>query len=89
MIDPPKERRALHALQMILCHARTMALFGEEHAQIAHVLDWAELLPQYLAAETDKTAEFENALGEIAEKHPQLLGALNLFSNSQPIRQRA
>jgi hypothetical protein len=86
MIDAPKHTNALRALHLVLCHARTMALTGEEGAKIADVLDWAELLPRFIASSEDKTSDFENALEAIANKRPELRDVVEAFGSPVPAR---
>jgi hypothetical protein len=63
-----------------------MALSGEESAKIADVLDWAELLPRYIASTEDKTSDFENALEAIASKSPELRDVVEAFCGPVPTR---
>ena len=86
MIDPKKYDQALHALHTVLISARSMAYEGCNPAKIADVLDWAELLPRFIAAEQDKTAEFRDALEAIAEKQPAFRTVLTVFDRSEPVR---
>jgi len=86
MLEQSKQNGALAALHLVLCHTRAMALLEEDNRRIAGILDWAELLPQYLAAEEDKAVEFEHALECIAEIDPQLHIALDAFSNRQTVK---
>lgn len=79
MIDPAKQNQALHALHRILTFARTMALEDQPTSRIAQVLDWAELLPRFLAAKQDKTSEFRSALEAIVEKEPGFKAAVAVF----------
>src|SRR5689334_559850 len=67
-------------LHRILVEARLMALEGRSTARIAEVLDWAELLPQFMAAEGDKTEDFANALDAIVEKQPRFAHVVNAFN---------
>jgi hypothetical protein len=80
MIDPEKKNQAFAALHRILVEARLMVLAGRSTARIAEVLDWAELLPRFMAAEDDKTEDFANALEAIVEKQPRFAPAINVFS---------
>jgi len=63
-----------------------MALEDEPTAEIAEVLDWAELLPKLTAASSDKTEEFRGALDAIVEKHPRFGHAVQAFERPQPVR---
>jgi hypothetical protein len=45
-------------------------------------LDYAEIMPELIASENDKTADFIKSLEGIAESFPQLRGILAQF-NSQ------
>jgi hypothetical protein len=53
MVRTEKADQALQALHRVLIGARLMAYQEESHSRIADVLDWAELLPRYLAARDD------------------------------------
>jgi hypothetical protein len=63
-----------------------MALDGKSSERIAAVLDWAELLPKFLASEQNTTAEFRDALHAIAEKEPSFKSAVSVFDWPEPIR---
>ena len=88
MIDPKKHFQALQALHRVLVEARTMGLQGESGAEIADVLDWAELLPGFLCGERENTADFRNALKVMADKRPRFSHALCVFDAPEPIRTR-
>jgi hypothetical protein len=79
MVEPCRQKQALHAMQRVLTFTRTMALQGQPTARIAVVLDWAELLPKLLAAEQDKTEEFRSALAAIVDHEPQFSDAVAAF----------
>jgi hypothetical protein len=85
---PERENQALTALHRVLIEARLMALEEEPVSEIAEVLDWAELLPQFLAAEEDKTDDFLNALQAIAHRQPRFDHAIGAFNRPQPLRWR-
>lgn len=59
-----------------------MALEGRSTAGIAEVLDWAELLPQFMAAEGDKTEDFVNALEAIVEKQTRFARVVGVFNHA-------
>jgi hypothetical protein len=86
MVTAEKKDQALQALHRVLTGARRMALEEQPACKIAEVLDWAELLPRFLAASDDKTAELRNALEAIIEKEPELQHALAAFDRSEPSR---
>jgi hypothetical protein len=85
MISPGFERRAMHALHRVLIHARFMALQDAPATDLATVLDWAELLPTFVAAPVDRTLEFRNTLETIAERFPQCRSAVAVFDGLEPI----
>lgn len=70
-------------MHRVLIYARAMALDGESSQRIADVLDWAELLPRFLAAEQNRTAEYRDALIAIAEKEPLFNDAVAVFDWSK------
>jgi hypothetical protein len=76
----------MQALHRVLTGARTMALQGEANLRIAGVLDWAELLPRFLAAKDDKTEQYRDALAAISEKAPELNYALAAFDRTECAR---
>jgi hypothetical protein len=86
MVDPSKQNQALNALQRVLTLTRTMALEGQPACRVAGVLDWAELLPRYLAVEQDKTNDFRKALAAIVAKEPQFEAAAAVFDRPEPSR---
>jgi len=63
-----------------------MALQNQPKDRIAAVLDWAELLPRYIAVEQDKTDEFRKALAAIVEKEPGFKSAVAVFDWPEPGR---
>ena len=77
--------RALRALNRVLGEARLMALEDEPGPQIAEVLDWAELLPRFMADARDKTEDFSNALAAIAEKQPRFQHAVGIFAPTRAV----
>lgn len=67
MIKSEKLPNALYALQGVLIQARFMALRSTEG--VAGVLDYAELLPLFIASDDDQTDKFRTYLVEIAEQY--------------------
>lgn len=84
MIEPQRQNRALSALHRVLIEARHMALTGSPAADLASVLDWAELLPTLIAAPADKTKDFRVAIAAIADRFPGFRAALNVFDDPEP-----
>lgn len=69
MITSSKLPNALYALQGVLIKAREMAYKGDSTATIAAILDSAEMLPRFIASETNDTDQFRRYLVSISEKH--------------------
>ena len=86
MVCIEKRDQALQALHRVMTGARFMALTNEATSRIAEVLDWAELLPRYLAAADDKTKQYRDTLVTIAEKAPELDHALAAFDRTECAR---
>jgi hypothetical protein len=86
MVCTEKKDQALQALHRVLTGARFMALTNEASSRIADVLDWAELLPRYLAATEDQTKQYRDTLVTIAEKTPELNHALAAFDRTECAR---
>ena len=93
MIQPEKYSKALLALQQIIIRARFLASKENQMAKVVGLLDAAEELPQLIAAEEDRTAEFATALQAIAERYPYCRNILVEFEHeasgpaSEPIRE--
>ena len=83
MIRPDKERNALLALQAVLIHARSMAYDQVPYGKVAEILDDAEILPSFLASETDETENFRKVLVKVAERYKGRR-ALDLFDGPPP-----
>lgn len=83
MICPDKTQHALRALNVILTRARFMA-HEANAAELARLLDAAEILPKYLAEDGDNTEEFRLALAGIAEKHAICSSVLDEFDQEPP-----
>ncbi len=84
MIRVEKLPNALYALQGVLIRARSMAYEGAPGREIADLLDTAEMLPRFIASETDETENFRQYLAEIAEKH-KCGFVLQHFDESAPL----
>jgi hypothetical protein len=85
VINAAKQRQAMWAIHMAICHVRAMALSGEGCERIADALDWLELLPACVYSDRDQTAEFENALQAFIEKCPDASGILHAFGLSASV----
>jgi hypothetical protein len=69
MIQPHKYAKALKALQRLIVHAKAEA-YHDADSSVANLLNDVELLPEYLADETDRTQELIEMLQGIAQTHP-------------------
>jgi hypothetical protein len=69
MIQPEQYPQALKALQRLIIQAKSEAYQAGE-GPVAKLLNDVELLPEYLADEQDRTAEFIEMLEGIAQMHP-------------------
>lgn len=79
MVEEPKMRPAMMALNAVLVGLRKMAADGEPHEKLRSALDAAEELPTLLARAPDLTKEYRDALVGIAEQFPELAFALVRF----------
>jgi hypothetical protein len=79
MIAAAKQKQALLALHRILVVARFMAYQNEPAADIARILDCAEILPALIADDEDRTHEFRHHLQGLASQFQQGLGILLEF----------
>jgi hypothetical protein len=68
MIRREKFDQALRALNSILIRARFLAGSGNT-AEVADLLDAAEILPKYIAQPEDATELFRSALQSISSEH--------------------
>ncbi len=87
MISPQKDRNALSALNAVLVLARALAHDGKA-AEVAEVLDVAELLPLLMLEPPDRTREFRAQLVGLALKHADFQLALQRFDDSSPDDER-
>lgn len=82
MITPAKFNNALYALHLLLTRMRYMAYTEEAHQQIAVLLDYAEMLPRFIASSEDNTKEFRSYLESIAKHFPACAYILNKFDET-------
>jgi hypothetical protein len=74
--------QALRALQRLIVHARGQAHeAGSE--RLAELLNDMELLPEFLADETDRTSDFVEMLQGIAQMHPSCRYVVDGFESAQ------
>ncbi|MGH7127941.1 MAG: hypothetical protein ACREIV_05195 [Planctomycetaceae bacterium] len=66
-----------------MIQARWMACEANA-TELARLLDEAEILPSYIAAENDATEMFHTALAGIAEQHSFCAGILDEFEQHAP-----
>jgi hypothetical protein len=78
MIQAEKLQPALRALNMILTRARWMAHEGRS-AEVAELLDAAEILPSYLAQAEDATSDVHATLESISKQFPECSSVLREF----------
>ena len=69
MIHANQHPQALRALQRLIVHAKAQA-HGAGQDRLAELLNDVELLPEFLADESDRTGEFIEMLQSIARLHP-------------------
>jgi hypothetical protein len=69
MIHAEQHPQALRALQRLIVHAKAQAC-GAGQDQLAELLNDIELLPEFLADESDRTGEFIEMLHSINRVHP-------------------
>jgi hypothetical protein len=67
MIKPEKMPNAVYALQSVLIKAREMAYQSASARDLGGILDYAEMLPRFIASEEDETDKFREYLAEIAD----------------------
>lgn len=81
MIREEKYKHALYALHQIFVRGRFMAGTKEPYEDIARLLDYAEIMPEYIASENDETDAFVSSLEGIAETFPSFRYILNRFND--------
>lgn len=82
MIRKEKYKHALYALHEIYVRGRFMAYTEEPYKDIARLLDYAEIMPEFIASEIDETEKFRNYLKDIVQTFPQLKYILDKFDTS-------
>jgi hypothetical protein len=70
MITTDRYQQGLRALQRLIVQAKAQAHDGGQD-DLAVLLNDIELLPEFLADEVDRTAEFVEMLESIARAYPQ------------------
>ncbi len=81
MIRRHKYQQALRALSSILARARWMAQEAEA-AELAELLDAAEILPKYIAQDEDVTEDFRMALNDISSQFTTCSHLIDEFDES-------
>jgi hypothetical protein len=69
MINTEQVPQALRALQRLIVYSKAQA-YDSGEPRLGELLNDVELLPEYLADERDRTAEFIEMLQGIARLHP-------------------
>jgi len=69
MIANEQYSQALRALQRLIVHAKDQAYLAGQN-KLAELLNDVELLPEIVADEADRTADFVEMLRGIARLHP-------------------
>lgn len=69
MIHPEQVPQAFRALQRLIVHAKAQA-HGAGQDRLAELLNDVELLPAFLADDSDRTSEFIEMLHSISRTHP-------------------
>ena len=80
MIREEKYKQALWALHQIFVQGRFMAFRKESYDDIANLLDYAEIMPKYIASEDDETERFLRSLESLAKTFPKLQVILDEFN---------
>lgn len=81
MIRKEKHNHALFALHQIFVRGRFMAYKNEPYKDIAELLDYAEIMPEYIASEKDETEAFLRSLEGIVETFPHFRYILDGFNS--------
>jgi hypothetical protein len=84
MIKPEKFRGALYVLHIIMVQVRSMAYKKEDTKIIAKLLDWGEILPEFISSSEDNTDKFRSYLQNIAHEFPACTYALKAFDEGPP-----
>jgi hypothetical protein len=79
MVKADKLNNALYAIHLLLVRCRFMAYSGEDHKDIAAILDYAEMLPRFIAVSDDMTHEFRKYLEGVVERYPNCSYILEKF----------
>jgi hypothetical protein len=80
MIREEKYKHALYALHEIFVRGRFMAYAEESYKDIARLLDYAEIMPNYMVSENDETEKFISCLEGIVESFPKFRYILDNFN---------
>lgn len=78
MIPQDRFQPALDAIQYLVVRARLVA-YERGEGELARLLDHIELLPNYIADDEDRTAEFRQMLESAVETCEGCAGALDVF----------
>lgn len=81
MIPAEHNAQALRALQRLIVHAKSQA-HEAGNDQLANLLNDMELLPEFLADETDRTPEFLEMLQGISRVQPSCRYILEGFDGA-------
>ena len=79
MISADQYPQALRALQRLIVHAKSQA-HDAGADRLAELLNDVELLPEFIADESDRTDEFVEMLQGIAQVHPNCRYILDEFA---------
>jgi hypothetical protein len=83
MIKEEKYKHAIYALHQIFVRGRFMAYTEMPYQDIAQLLDYAEIMPEFIACETDETEKFLGYLKSIVETFPNLRYILDTFNSEE------
>lgn len=83
MISAEQNSQALRALQRLIVHAKAQA-YEAGQIQLADILNDMELLPEFLAHDSDRTSDFLEMLQSIAEQHPDCRYILEEYRQLAP-----
>ena len=86
MVKDHKRELALYAMHRAFIEARMMAYENEPQERIARFLDIAELLPKQFAVPEDRSSEFRQLLGDLADERPHMVNLLRRYDEGDAPR---
>lgn len=83
MVKDGLHELALYAMHRAFIEARLMAYENVPQERIARFLDIAELLPKHFAVPEDRSAEFRQLLGDLADERPHMVNLLRRYDEGE------